>query len=117
MNMVIGLFLAVLAADMSGNWTLRYQQDFSGNPSTHECTIQQQGEKLTLTCDDGKAKLTGEVKDRRVTLEVTTGRNNEIVVHYKGVVNPEGSFMKGVWQYTDPADKKEKTGGFSLEKH
>src|SRR3954466_10435369 len=117
MHMVIGLFVGLLAADMSGNWTLRFEKDFGGRPSTGECKVQQQGEKLTVTCDEGKAKLTGEVKDRRVTLEGTTGRSNEIAVHYKGVVNQDGSFMKGAWQFTDPADKKEKTGGFSLEKH
>src|SRR6266480_2254176 len=117
MHMVIALFVGMLAADMTGNWTLRFEKNFSGQPATSECTVQQQGDKLTVTCDDGKAKLTGEMKDRRVTLEGTTGRNNEIVVHYKGVINQEGSFLKGAWQYTDPADKKEKTGAFSFEKH
>ena len=117
MKTLMGILVGLLAADMSGNWTLRYEKDFSGNPATHECTIQQQGEKLTVTCDDGKAKLTGQVKDRRVTLEHTTGQKNDIVVRYTGVVNQEGSFLKGAWQYTDARDKKEKSGAFSFEKH
>jgi hypothetical protein len=116
MRLLTGLFVGLLAADMSGNWTLRLDPDFSGHPATRECKIQQQGDKLTVSCDpDGK--LTGEVKNNRVTLEHTTGKNNEIVVRYTAAVNQERSFMKGAWQYTDPRDKKEKTGRFSLEKH
>lgn len=115
MRLLIGLFVGFLAADMSGKWTLHYDQDFSGHPATHECTLQQQGDKLSGTC--GEMKLTGQVKDNRITFEHTTGKNNEIVVRYTGAVNQERSFMKGAWQYTDPNDKKEKTGRFSLEKH
>ena len=115
MKILAGLFMGLLATDMSGKWTLNYDKDFSGRPATHECTLQQQGEKLTGTCD-GEMKLTGEVKANRVTFEHTTGKNNEIVVHYSGVVNQEGSFIKGAWQYVDPRDKKEKTGRFGLEK-
>jgi len=116
MRLLIGLFVGLLAADMTGNWTLRLDPDFSGHPATRECKIQQQGEKVTVSCDpDGK--LTGEVKNNRVTLEHTTGKNNEIVVRYTGAINQERSFLKGAWQYTDPRDKKEKTGRFSLEKH
>jgi hypothetical protein len=116
MRLLIGLFVGVLAADMSGNWTLHYDPDFSGHKTTKECTIQQQGEKLNFVCDRD-VKFAGQVKDNRVTFEVTTGKNNETVVHYTAAVNQERSFMKGAWQYTDPSDKKEKTGRFSLEKH
>ncbi len=116
MTLLAGIFVGLLAADMSGTWTLKYEKDFSGNPASHECTLQQQGEKLTGTCD-GEMKFTGRVKDGKVTFEHTTGRNNEIVVHYTGVVNQEGSFMKGVWQFIDPRDNKERTGRFGFEKH
>lgn len=117
MKLLTGLFVGLLAADMTGSWTLHYDPDFSGHSATHECKIQQQGEKLAFDCDDGKAKFTGEIKNNRVTFDHTTGRNNEIVVRHSGAVNQERSFMKGAWQYTDPQDKKEKTGRFSLEKH
>ena len=116
MRLLTGLFVGLLAADFSGQWTLRLDPDFSGNPATKQCTFQQQGDKLAVTCD-GNVKITGQIKDRRVTLEHTTGRNNEIVVRYTANANQEASFMKGAWQYTDPRDKKEKTGRFSFEKH
>jgi hypothetical protein len=117
MRLLIGLFVGLIAADMTGNWTLRYDPDFSGHPAVHECKVQQQGEKLTFSCDPGSAKFTGEIQNNRVTFEHTTGKNKDIVVRYTGAINQERSFMKGAWQYTDPADKKEKTGRFSLEKH
>lgn len=117
MRIPIALLMGLLAADMTGTWTLHYDPDFSGHPATHECKIQQQGQKLAFDCDNGAATFTGEIKDNRVTFDHTTGRNNEIVVRHSGAVNQERSFMKGAWQYTDPKDKKEKTGRFSLEKH
>jgi hypothetical protein len=110
------VFIALMAGDVSGKWTLHYDQDFSGHPATHQCTLRQQGEKLTATCDDGAVTLTGHLQDRKVTFEHTTGKNNEIVVRYTGMLNQEGSFMKGGWQYVDPHDKKEKTGRFAFEK-
>ena len=114
MTVVAGLFVGLLAADMSGTWTLKFEKDFSGHPASHECTLQQQGEKLSGTCDE--AKITGQVKDGKVTFEHKTGKKNDIVVHYTGVVNKEGSFMKGAWQFVDPTDKKEKTGRFAFER-
>ena len=116
MNALTGLMVGLLAADISGAWKLTFEKDLSGHPASHECTFQQHGEKLSVTCDGG-GKLTGSVKDTKVTLENTTGKNNDIVVHSTGVVNQERSFMKGAWQYVDPATKKEKTGRFGFEKH
>jgi len=116
MRLLIGLFVGLLAADISGAWKLMFEKDLSGHPASHECTLKQQGEKLTVTCDGG-GKLTGSVKDNKVTLENTTGKNNDIVVRYIGAMNREGTFMKGAWQYTDPSTKEEKTGRFSFEKH
>jgi hypothetical protein len=116
MKTITGLLVGLLAADMTGNWTLRFDPDLSGNRTTRECKVQQEGEKLTFSCDPD-AKFTGELKNNRVTFEHATGKNNEIVVRYTGAINQERSFMKGAWQYTDPRDKKEKTGRFSLEKH
>jgi hypothetical protein len=116
MKISMALLAGLLAADMTGNWTLRYDPDLSGHPAVHECKVQQEGEKLTFSCDPG-AKFNGAIKNNRVTFEHTTGKNNEIVVRYTGAINQERSFMKGAWQYTDPGDKKEKTGRFSLEKH
>jgi hypothetical protein len=115
MNGYVALVAGVFAVDISGAWTLHYDKDFSGHPATHECTLQQRGERLTATCD-GPTKLTGTVQDGKVAFEHTIGKNNDIVVHYTAVVNKEGSFMKGSWQYVDPADKTEKTGRFSFEK-
>lgn len=115
MTLLTGLFVGLLAADMTGNWTLHYDPDFSGHQTTKECRIQQEAEKLSFVCDQN-VKFSGQVNGNKVTFEAATGKNNEIVVHYTGAVNQERSFMKGAWQYTDPRDKKEKMGRFSLEK-
>jgi hypothetical protein len=116
MRILTRVFIGLLAADISGAWTLKFEKDFSGHPATRECTLQQQGEKLSATCEGG-GKFTGQVKDGKVTLESKTGKNDEIVVHFTGAVNKEGSFMKGVWQFVEPTNKQEKTGRFAFEKH
>ncbi len=101
------------AANLTGTWTLKYEKDFSGHPGSHACTVQQHGEQLSGTCG-GEVKLTGRVKNGKVTFEHQTGRNHEITVHYSAVLNKDGSAMKGTWQYLHPTDKKPRRGEFTL---
>ena len=115
MKRFAALLAALVAAEISGAWTLQYDKDFSGHPASHKCTLQQHGDKLSGTCD-GEMKLTGEVKDGKVTFEHTTGRNHDITVHYDAVVDKDATFMKGTWRYVDPTDKKPRIGRFGLSK-
>lgn len=114
--LALAFAVSLAATDLTGTWTLRQEKDFSGYPASHECTIQQHGEKLSGICG-GEAKITGRVKNSKVTLAHQTGRNNEITVRYSAVLNKDATAMKGTWQYTDPTDKKPRTGEFSLTRH
>ena len=65
MRILTGLIVGLLAADISGAWKLTFEKDLSGHPASHDCTFQQQGEKLTVTCDGGGKHLEGEIRDHR----------------------------------------------------
>ena len=108
--------LSLAATDLTGTWTLKYEKDFSGHPGSHECTLQQHGEKLSGTCG-GEARITGRVRNGRVTFEHQTGRNNDVTVHYSAVLNKDATAMKGTWQYLDSTDKKSRRGEFTLNRH
>jgi len=105
--------LGLAAANLTGTWTLKYEKDFSGHPASRECTVHQDGEKLSGTCG-GEARITGRVRNGKVTFEHQTGRNNEITVHYSAVLNKDGTAMRGAWQYLNPTDKKPRRGEFTL---
>ena len=109
----VAFALSLAVANLTGTWTLTYEKDFSGHPGRLECTVQQDGEKLSGVCG-GEAKITGRIKNGKVTFEHQTGRSNEITVHYTAVLNKDGTAMKGTWQYLDPADKKPRRGEFTL---
>jgi hypothetical protein len=111
--LALAFVLSLAATDLTGTWTLKYERDFSGHPASHDCTVQQHGEKLSGLCG-GEAKITGRVKNGKVTFEHQTGRNNEITAHYSAVLNKDGTAMKGTWQYLNPTDKKSRRGEFTL---
>lgn len=115
-TLTLAFAMGLAATNLTGTWTLKYVKDFSGNPASVECTVQQHGQKLSGLCG-GEARITGRVKNGRVTLEHQTGRNNEITAHYSAVLNKDATSMKGTWRYVDPVDKKQRTGGFAFIKH
>jgi hypothetical protein len=114
--LLLAFALGLAATDLTGTWTLKYEKDFSGHPGSHECTLQQQGEKLSGICG-GEVKIEGRVGNGKVTFEHQTGRNNDVTVHYSSVLNKDATAMNGTWQFVDPADKKSRRGKFTLTRH
>ena len=114
--LALAFMLSLAATDLTGTWTLKYDKDFSGHPTSVECTVQQHGDKLSGMCG-GEAKITGRIKNGRVTLEHQTGRKNETTAHYSAVLNKDATSMKGTWRFVDPVDKKQRTGAFAFIKH
>lgn len=87
---------AASAADLTGKWEASVETSAgSGSPSF---VFKQDGEKLTgeYTGMLGKAKLAGVVKGSAVefTFKADAG-GEEVVVEYKGTVEPGGNTMKG----------------------
>jgi len=94
---VVVLLLAAptIAADLSGRWTLTLDPDFSGNPSSVDCTFKQDGSKLTV--DRNGAAITGEVDAQKVTLRFQTGRDNSLTATLTGELDQAGTTLIGMW--------------------
>lgn len=108
------LVVGVLAAtDLTGAWTFEWKPDFGGQgPGTHECTITQQGQTLTIRCDE--QTMNGTVRGKTVTFEHTTGAKNELRATYKVTLDKDATSMTGSWHLSSPANK---SGKFEAHKH
>jgi hypothetical protein len=85
-----------LAADVSGTWELTVQTP-RGDERTSEMTIEQDGEKITVTMEGFQGnEMTGEgtVKDNKIewTVNISTQRG-DFSITYSGTV--EGDTMTG----------------------
>ena len=80
------------ASDLSGQWTL--EATIAGNALSNECTLQQEGQKITGSCTGprGTGEISGEIAGDMVTLSFGMG-GYELV--YTGTLEAGGSSMQG----------------------
>ena len=62
---LLSLVVSLVVGDATGTWALHLDPDFSGQPADHTCTLKQERQKLTGTCD-GEAHLANEVHEKHV---------------------------------------------------
>src|SRR3954466_11831051 len=108
----------VAAPDVTGVWTFK-MNDFSGYPTTYDCTLKQEGTELTGKCGhDGHdaVKITGTVKGSKVSFQYQTGRKNEITAHYSGDLDEAATTLKGKWRVVNPDNGKEMSDDFTAVK-
>jgi hypothetical protein len=105
------LVVSVAAADVSGVWTLDFEEDFGGHPGTSDCTFKQDGRRLTVQCGKAATASSGEVNDLHVSWETKTGVHDESTARFTADLDQRGTTMKGTWQLPD------RKGKFSATKH
>jgi hypothetical protein len=97
------LSLAVLAADLSGMWTMRLVTTGGAEAPTLLVTLKQDGEKLTGSCTvedlDEILTLSGEAKDNEIRLQCA---GTEVSVTLSGKVSEQGE-MTGSWSTSTAA--------------
>ena len=119
MNRLLSLVVVVLgsalivAASLSGQWSLTLTPDFSGNEDTLGCSFLQDGEQLTINCGAGP-NIKGEVHGSDVVFRVPTGRSEELTALFKGRLSDDQKTLTGTWQLESPDGKRE--GRFSAVK-
>ena len=114
MRALVALLIVLWSAtDLTGMWSLDLKPDFGGNDDNIGCSFQQQGDKLKVNCG-GDANISGEVRDRRVTLLVPTGRNNELIATFTGELDDAETTIEGTWRLEDNTGKRE--GRFTAKK-
>ena len=109
---------ALAAADVTGVWVLEFESDFSGHPSTGECTFKQAGSKLTGDCGTDSpdpTAVSGEVNDQKVVFQFKTGRNKEISATFTAELDDQAKTMKGTWSFVG-GDGKKVDGKFQARK-
>ena len=107
------------ADDISGQWTLRMDPDFRGNPGPPvDCTFKQERAGLTVKCGTG-IEIKGTVRGRKLTwgfekTGIPPMVEDRMVVTYDAEVNASGTELKGTWKLTSGVmDKK---GNFEAKK-
>ena len=107
---VLLLTASTVAADLSGRWTLTFDPDFSGNPSTVDCTFKQDGTKLTADC--GGAAMTGEADVQKVTLRFQTGKDGSVTATLTGELDQAATSLTGMWHLSP----ENRDGNFAAKK-
>jgi hypothetical protein len=116
MTRLVGALLVVFGtvlstADLSGRWTLSLDPDFSGNPDTLDCTLKHTGATLTADCGGG-TPISGDVKEKNVTLRFKTGEDGRATATPTGVLDQAETNVTGKW-HLDPDNRD---GNFQLKK-
>ena len=105
---LIALFLAesVMAADVSGIWSLRLTTGDGESAPRASVTLKQDGTRLTGTCVIGdtneKFTVAGEVSDNTLTWRCAS--KGPVEASFNGTINSTGREMTGSW--TTPAPSK-----------
>lgn len=101
-------------ADLAGRWRLEFQRD--GAPTTYlaDCLWEQEGTRLSGACSSGfesLATVTGAVVEPTVTLQLTYGAENSIVMTFDGRFGD--GVIRGTWRSVDGAGSPAGTGTFT----
>ena len=110
---LLASWTSVAAADLTGQWSLDLEPDFSGHNDTLRCSFVQHGEELTNNCGAGP-NIGGEVQGRKVTFRVPTGRSGEFTAVFVGTLDTREITISGTWELNDRNSKRE--GKFTATK-
>jgi hypothetical protein len=98
------LVASLVVADTTGTWAMHLDPDFGGQPADHTCTLKQEGQKLTGTCDEN-APFEGEVHDRHVRWTMKVGLKHDLTVVFTADLDERGGSMAGSWELSDQKGK------------
>ena len=83
-------------ADVSGVWSLDMHWSGSDTHSTGVCTLKQDDQKLTGSCQSSKSTITGELNDRKVTLQIAVEQDGtKGLMTFTGTLDEDGNGIKG----------------------
>jgi hypothetical protein len=93
------LTVSLTAADVSGVWSLRLQTTDDQSAARASVTLEQEGEKLTGSCEiegtDQAFTVTGQVAGATVTWRCVS--KGPIVASFQGTINATAREMTGSW--------------------
>jgi hypothetical protein len=109
----------LIAADVSGVWSIEFERDPDSGAYRAECTFKQEGDRLTGSClgetpGSAPVPITGKVSDRDVTFQYRTSVEGSTVT-FSGRLDERETSMKGSWQFVD-RDGNKGAGQFTATK-
>src|SRR5438105_2735338 len=110
-GLLMMIAVTLIVTDLSGRWILTLDPDFSGNPDTIDCTLNQTGGSLTADCGGG-TPMSGEIKNQNVTLRFKTGDDGRATATLTGVLNQAETTITGKW-HLEPDNR---AGNFELKR-
>src|SRR5262249_49337233 len=104
-------------ANLAGQWTLRMMPDFAGNQTTEKCTIEQQGQRLSVRFHNtkgtrGGAEMVGVAATHHAEWHWES-KDDGTRVFFTGDVGNSTTTMAGEWrlQFSDGTELKGKFSG------
>jgi hypothetical protein len=96
------------APEVSGQWIVKQERDFRGNPGVpYECTFKQQRGELTVKCgtDPKAGEFKGQVRGRTMTWKLAKDifdgvATDRIVATYSADLEESGTRANGIWTLT-----------------
>ncbi len=115
-TVAIAVVLAIAPADsasLSGRWRLDLDPGFNDEPATFRCELAQDGEALTLECDN-LPTIAGALDDRSVKFVIMTGQDNLLPARFTGRLDDAETVIAGTWRLEDTTGNR--IGRFRVEK-
>jgi hypothetical protein len=112
--MLVPLFAlsSVLSADVGGAWNLEMHWSGSDTKATGVCTLKQDETQLTGACESAKSVVSGEVKDRKLTIRIEVEQDGQKgAMTFDGTVDESGSLIRGTCKMVGGQD-----GTFTMRK-
>ena len=95
---------AISAADLSGTWELEFQRDASSPLYAADCSMTQEGNRLSGSCLSGWESvqpLRGTIDGDSVTFRLTIGTDADVVTSFSGKLDAREAVITGTWQFVD----------------
>jgi hypothetical protein len=92
------------AANLAGTWALEFQRDANSPLYAAECSLTQEGNRLSGSCLSGWESvqpIRGTVDGENVSFRLTIGTDGEVVASFAGKLDARETSITGTWRFVD----------------
>ena len=108
----------ISAANLGGTWALEFQRDSDSPLYAAECSLTQEGNRLSGSCLSGWESvqpIRGTIDGDNVSFRLTIGTDGEVVASFSGKLDARETSITGTWRFVD-AKGNSGDGTFTAEK-
>ena len=109
---------SISAANLGGTWALEFQRDADSPLYAAECSLTQEGNRLSGSCLSGWESVQpvrGTIDGDTVSFRLAIGTDGEVIASFSGKLDARETSIAGTWRFVD---EKGNTGDgtFTAEK-